>query len=69
MECKTQESEAEYTKHLNLYQSKTCMCRYRVNQHLTVLNLYSVSNNKILVTDFITVKTFSNTVKVTLNAV
>ena len=29
---------------------------YRVNQHLIVLNLYSVSINKILVTEFITVK-------------
>ena len=32
------------------------MCMYRVNQHLIVLNLYSVSINKILVTEFITVK-------------
>ena len=33
---------------LNLYKPKTCMCRYRLGQHLVVLNLYSVSINKIL---------------------
>ena len=32
------------------------MCMYRVNQNLIVLNLYSVSINKIVVTEFITVK-------------
>ena len=31
------------------------MCRYRVNQLLIVLNLYSVSVNKFLVIEFITV--------------
>ena len=31
------------------------MCGYRVNKHLIVLNLCSVSINKILVTGFITV--------------
>ena len=36
--------------------SKTCMCKCRVEQHLIVLNLYSVSINKILVTEFITMK-------------
>ena len=60
MKCETQESEAEYTKHLNLYQPKTCMCRHRVNQDLIVLNLYSVSINKILVTEFITVEVLQN---------
>ena len=34
----------------------TYVCRYRVNQHLIVLNLDSASINKILVTEFITVK-------------
>ena len=29
------------------------MCRYRVHKHLIVLNLYSVSFNKILVTEFV----------------
>ena len=28
------------------------MCKYRVDQHLIVLNLYSVSINKIQVTEF-----------------
>ena len=32
------------------------MRRYTVNQHLIVLNLYSVSISKILVTEFVTVK-------------
>ena len=32
------------------------MNRHRVNQHLIVLNLDSISINKILVTEFITVK-------------
>ena len=36
------------------------MCRYSVNQHLIVLNLYSVSFNKIFVMEFITVKSLSN---------
>ena len=36
------------------------MCRYRVNQHLIVINLDSVSINKILVTEFITVKVSQN---------
>ena len=31
------------------------MPKYRVNQHFIVLYLYSVSNNKILVTEFMTV--------------
>ena len=56
MEYEMQESKDEYTKRLNLNQPKTCMCRYRVNQHLIVPNLYSVSVNKILVTEFINVK-------------
>ena len=33
---------------------------YSVNQHLIVLNLYSVSFNKILVMEFITVKSSLN---------
>ena len=49
MECETQESEAGYTNHLNLYYPKADMCRFRVNQHC-------VSINKILVTEFVTVK-------------
>ena len=32
------------------------MCRYKADQHLIVLNLYRVSINKILVTEFIIVK-------------
>ena len=28
------------------------MCKYRINQHLIVLDLYSVSINKIIVTEF-----------------
>ena len=32
------------------------MTRHRVNQHLIVLNLDTISINKILVTEFITVK-------------
>ena len=40
------------------------ICRYRVNQHLIVMNLYSISINKILVTEFITVK-YVNTMKST----
>ena len=33
---------------------------YKVNQHLTVLNLGSVSTNKVLVTGFNTVKGSQN---------
>ena len=55
-----QKIEAGYTKHLNLYKPKTYMGRYRVNQHLIVLNLYSVSISKILVTEFITMKVGQN---------
>ena len=32
------------------------MCRHKLNQKLIVLNLYSVSFNKVLVTEFINVK-------------
>ena len=34
------------------------MCRFRVTQHLTDLNLYSVLINKILVMEFIIIKSF-----------
>ena len=56
MECETQENEAGYTKKLKLYLLKVYMCRYRVNQHLIVLNL----KFKILVKEFITVKVSLN---------
>ena len=36
------------------------MCKYRVKQRLIVLKLDSVSNNKILVTKFVTVKVSQN---------
>ena len=36
------------------------MCRYRLNQHLIVLNLNSVSINKTVVTEFIIVKVSPN---------
>ena len=36
------------------------MCKYRVNQYLIVLNLYSVSIITILGTEFITVKVSQN---------
>ena len=36
------------------------MCRYRVNQHLIVPDLYIVSANEDLVTEFITVKCSQN---------
>ena len=32
------------------------MCQYRVDKHLIVLNIYSISISKILVTVFMTVK-------------
>ena len=41
---------------MNLYQLKTYMSRYRVNPLLIVLNLYSASINKTLVTESITMK-------------
>ena len=53
MECKAQESLAGYTKLLNSHKPKTYMCRFRVNQHLIVLNLYSVSITEILVTELV----------------
>ena len=36
------------------------MCRYRVNQHLIVLELDSVSIDKILVMKFVTVQVSQN---------
>ena len=45
-----------YAKHLNLLLPKPYNCRYRANQHLIVLNLDSVSINKIRATEFLTVK-------------
>ena len=32
------------------------MCKHRVDQHLTVLKLYSISIDKILVTELMTLK-------------
>ena len=52
MECEKQERSARYAKYLNSHWSKTYLCRYKVNQHLIVLDLYSVSINKILVTEY-----------------
>ena len=40
--------------------AQTCICRCRVNQYLIVLNLYSVSVSKVLVTEYITVKVSQN---------
>ena len=60
MEYETQERKAGYRKQLNLYKAKTYMCRFRVNQHLTVLNLYKVSINKHLVTEFTIAKVSQN---------
>ena len=36
------------------------MHKHRVDQHLIVLNSYSISINKILVTEFMTVKASQN---------
>ena len=36
------------------------MCRYRVKQNLIVLRLDSISMNKVLVTEFVTVKVLKN---------
>ena len=36
------------------------MCRYSVNQQLIGLNLYTVSINEVLVTEFITVEVSQN---------
>ena len=36
------------------------MYKHRVDQHLIVLNSYSISINKILVTEFMTVKASQN---------
>ena len=57
---KRHESEAGYAKHLNLYWPKTYIFRCRVNEHVIVLYLYNVSINKILGTEFITVKVSQN---------
>ena len=56
MGYETQESLAGYAKIFNLHYPKPYIYRYRVNQHFIVLNLYSVSMNKILVTEFMTVR-------------
>ena len=57
MECETQESETGYAKYLILCEPKTyIISEYRINQHFIVLNLCSVSINKILVMEFIIVK-------------
>ena len=56
MECETQESEAGYTKHLNLHYPKTYNCRYKINQHLIALKLGSVSITKSIAPQLVTVK-------------
>ena len=63
MEYKAQESQAGYTKYLNSHKTKPYIFRCRVNQHLIVLNLYSVSINKILVTEFMTVRVCQKSLK------
>ena len=51
MSCETHESYAGNTsgKYTNLKHT----CKYREDRHLIVLNLFSVSINQILVTEFI----------------
>ena len=56
MKCETQESEVDM-QNIYIYTSLKHTC---VNQHLIVLNLYSVSINKILVTEFIPAKVSRN---------
>ena len=56
MEWETKLSSVRYRKHLNLHWLRACMCRYRLNQHLIVLNLYKVSINEILVMVFIVMR-------------
>ena len=51
-ECETHKALVRNTKHLNLHQPKTYMWKYRAGQHLIVLNLHSISINKILVSKF-----------------
>ena len=46
MECETQESEAGYTKHLNLYWPKTKMCRYMVNRHFNSSKIIQCFNQQ-----------------------
>ena len=60
MECETQDSQAGYTRYLNSHLLKACKCRYRVNQHLIVLNLHSASISEILVTEFMIVRVPQN---------
>ena len=55
VECETQESKVEYTKRIYINLKHTC-AGFRVNQHLIVLNLYNALINKIMVTEFITLK-------------
>ena len=58
IECEAQESYARYNKHLNLRWPGTYM--YRVKQNLIVVKLDSISMNKVLVTEFVTVKVLKN---------
>ena len=51
MECETQESQEEYTRHIQAQGEST------IN---AVINLYNVSINKILVTEFNTTKVSQN---------
>ena len=60
MECQTHEGFAGNRKHLNSHQPKTKMRKHMVDQHLIVLNLYSISINKILTTGFMTMKFSKN---------
>ena len=56
MECERQESEGGIYKTFEYMYIR----KFRVNQHLIILNLYSVSIRIILVTGFITVKVSQN---------
>ena len=44
----------------NSYKPKPYIWRYRVNQHLIVLNLYSISIHKTLIMEFMTVRVSQN---------
>ena len=47
-------------KHFNLHQPNTNISKCRVDQHVTVVNSYRNTSNKVLIMEFMTVKVSQN---------
>ena len=60
IKCATQSLTSFDIQNIRIHTNIKHTCKYRVSQNLMALDLYSVSVNKILVTEFSTVKVLQN---------